>query len=102
MKVKKGDNVIILTGKDRGKTGKIDKVLRSADKVIISGLNVSKFHQKARKGGEKGQTVEKSMPIHASNVKLVSEKGSKIAPKTEKGTKSEKTKKTSKTEKAAE
>lgn len=79
MKIKKGDNVKILVGKDRGKTGKIEKVLRDKDKVIILGLNVSKFHQKARKGGEKGQTVEKSMPIHASNVVVIDSKQQKPA-----------------------
>ena len=99
MKVKKGDNVIILAGKDRGKTGKIEKVLRSDNKVIIQGLNVVKSHQKPRKGGEKGQTVEKSMPIHASNVKLVSDKSPKVKKETKK---SVSTKKVEKEEKDSE
>lgn len=71
MKVKKGDNVIILAGKDKGKKGKILRALPKEDKVVVEGLNIFKKHQKPRKTNEKGSTIEVSMPIHVSNVKKV-------------------------------
>ena len=69
MHVKKGDNVKILTGKDRGKSGKIIRVLPDQGKVIVEGLNIQKKHRRARRSNEKGQVVEIAMPIHISNVK---------------------------------
>ncbi len=69
MKLKKGDNVILITGKDKGKKGKITRVLVKDNKVIVDGLNMMKKHQRPRKGGEKGSMVNTAMPIHASNVK---------------------------------
>ena len=74
MHVKKDDKVIVLTGKDKGKTGTIVKSFPKENKVIVSGVNISKVHQKPRKGGEKGQIIEKSMPIHVSNVRKVQSK----------------------------
>ena len=71
MKIKKGDNVIILAGKDKGKKGKIVRALPKEDKVVVEGLNIVKKHQKPRKTNEKGTTIEVSMPIHVSNVKKV-------------------------------
>jgi len=71
MKIKKGDNVILVAGKDKGKKGEVVKVIRETGKVVVGGLNMVKKHQKARKSGEKGQTVSVSMPINASNVMLV-------------------------------
>lgn len=69
MHVKKDDKVIILTGKDKGKTGTIVKSFPKENRVIVSGINVLKVHQKPRKAGEKGQILDKAMPIHVSNVK---------------------------------
>jgi large subunit ribosomal protein L24 len=69
MKLKKGDNVKIITGKDKGKSGKIISVLVKENKVIVDGLNMMKKHQRPRKSGEKGSMINKAMPIHASNVK---------------------------------
>ena len=69
MKIKKGDNVIILAGKDKGKKGKISRAFPRQDKVIVEGLNVMKRHQRPRKSNEKGSIKEVSMPIHISNVK---------------------------------
>jgi large subunit ribosomal protein L24 len=69
MKLKKGDNIKIITGKDKGKSGKIVRVLVKENKVIIEGLNMMKKHQRPRKSGEKGSMVNIAMPIHASNVK---------------------------------
>ncbi|KND48059.1 MAG: ribosomal protein L24 [Parcubacteria bacterium C7867-006] len=71
MHVKKDDKVIVLTGKDKGKTGTVIKSMPKEGKVVVSGVNVLKSHQKPRRGGEKGQIVEKTMPISASNVKKV-------------------------------
>ena len=70
MKLKKGDNVILITGKDKGKKGKIVRVLVKKEKVIVEGLNMMKKHQKARKSNEKGSMVDVAMPIHVSNVKI--------------------------------
>lgn len=79
MKIKKDDKVIVISGKDKGKTGTIAQVLVAQNKVVIAGVNVAKVHMRPRRGGEKGQIVEKNMPIHASNVLVVD-------PKTGKGT----------------
>jgi large subunit ribosomal protein L24 len=71
MKIKKGDNVKIITGKDKGKSGKVVHALVSQNKVIIEGLNMMKKHQRPRKSGEKGSMVNKAMPIDVSNVKKI-------------------------------
>ena len=68
MKIKKGDNVTIITGKDKGKGGKIVRVLVKQNRVIVEGLNMSKKHQRPRKSGEKGSMINVAMPIHVSNV----------------------------------
>ena len=75
MNIRKGDKVIVISGKDKGKSGVIDRALPAENKVLISGINVRKVHQKPRRGGEKGQTVEKNFPIHASNVMIVDSSG---------------------------
>lgn len=79
MHVKKGDNVIVLSGKDKGKSGTITRAIPKLGKIVIEGVNVLKKHQRARKQGEKGQILNVSMPIDASNVKLSGEK--KAEPK---------------------
>jgi large subunit ribosomal protein L24 len=71
MHVKKGDNIIVLAGKDKGKKGKIVRAFPKENKVIVEGLNTSKRHQRPRKSGEKGTTKSVEMPIHVSNVKKV-------------------------------
>lgn len=71
MKIKKNDNIIVIAGKDKGKTGSVSRVFPKKDMVIISGLNLKKRHQRPRKGGEKGQIVDKAMPVHVSNVMVV-------------------------------
>ena len=71
MKIKKGDNIIVITGKDKGKTAKVVKALPREDMVIVEGVNIKKKHERARKSGSKGQIVEKAMPIHVSNVMLL-------------------------------
>ena len=74
MKLKKGDNVIIIAGKDKGKKGKIVAVLVRENKVVIEGMNMMKKHQRPRKSGEKGTKINIAMPLHASNVQVVDPK----------------------------
>jgi large subunit ribosomal protein L24 len=69
MKIKKGDNIMVITGKDKGKKGKIASVLVKKDRVVVEGLNMMKKHQRPRKSGEKGSMIDVAMPIHVSNVK---------------------------------
>jgi|SRR6185369_1193650 len=71
MKIKKGDKVQIMAGKDRGKQGEVLHVLPTEERVVIKGLNIGKRHLKARRDGEKGQIIEKEIPLHVSNVMLV-------------------------------
>ncbi len=71
MKLKKGDNVKVMSGKDRGKTGVILKAFPEDDRIMIDGLNVFKKRSKPRKQGEKGQVVEVSRPLSASRVMIV-------------------------------
>lgn len=78
MKFKTGDNVIVISGKDKGKSGKIITIDREADRVVVEGVNMIKRHQKGQSKG-KGQIIEVSAPLHASNVAF-------IDPKTKKAT----------------
>lgn len=70
MKIKKGDNIIVIAGKDKGKTGKVIVSFPKENKVLVEGINVSKKHQRAQKSGAKGQIVDKAMPINVSNVMI--------------------------------
>jgi large subunit ribosomal protein L24 len=72
MKLKKGDRVQVLQGKDRGKQGVILKVLPRDGKVIVEGINTAQRHTKARSATQQGGIVHKDMPIHASSVAVVS------------------------------
>lgn len=71
MKLKKGDNVKILSGKDRGKTGVVLKAFPEDDRIQIEGLNVFKKRSKPRKQGEKGQIVAVSRPLAVSKVMII-------------------------------
>lgn len=71
MQVKKGDTVIVIAGKDKGKKGKVVRALPKKNKVVVEGLNMTKRHQKPRKSGEKGTMINMAMPINVSNVKKV-------------------------------
>ena len=71
MKIKKGDNIIIIAGKDKGKTGTVSRTFPKKDFIIVSGLNLKKKHQRPRKSGEKGQIIDIAMPIHISNVMVL-------------------------------
>lgn len=77
MKIKKGDNVIVLQGKDKGKTGKVLKAFHVDERVVVEGVNISKKHQKARQRGKSGEIIDVTMPIHVSNVALVDPKTKK-------------------------
>lgn len=69
--IKKGDNVKVLTGADKGKTGKVLTVFVKEEKVLVEGVNLKTKTVKARREGEKGQIVKKANPIHISNVAKV-------------------------------
>ncbi len=71
MKIKKGDRVLIISGKYRGKTGKVLAVFPKEKRVLVEGINLAKKHQKPRREGEKGQVIEMPRPIDVSNLKLI-------------------------------
>ena len=72
MRLKKGDHVVVLKGKDRGKDGIVMRVLPKEGKVIVEGVNVVKKHQKATRATMQAGIIDKDMPIDASNVAIVS------------------------------
>ena len=71
MKIKKGDRVRVLTGKDKGKEGEVSRAIPSAGKVIIDGVNVAKRHQKATKATMQGGIIDKDMPVPVANVAIL-------------------------------
>ena len=71
MKLKKGDKVIVIRGKDKGRKGKIDKVIPKTGKVLIPGINISKRHLKSQGQGKPGGIIDKVMPISLDNVALL-------------------------------
>ena len=71
MKIKKDDTVLIISGKDRGRKGKVLEVLPKEGKISVEGVNLLKKHQKPKKSGEKGQIIQLPKPISISNVKLI-------------------------------
>lgn len=71
MKIKKGDTVLVQAGKDKGKTGTVVTALPKLDQVVVEGLNLVKRHKKNPRSRSQGQIIEKSMPIHVSNVALL-------------------------------
>jgi large subunit ribosomal protein L24 len=79
MKIKKGDTALIISGKDRGKTGKVLDVFPEQEKLVVEGVNIRKKHMKPKKSGEKGQIVEKPASFSVSNVKLICPKCGKPA-----------------------
>ncbi len=72
MKIKKGDRVVVLQGKDKGKEGVVTRVLPKDNKVIVDGVNVARKHQKQTRATMQAGIIDKDMPIDASNVALVS------------------------------
>ncbi len=74
MHVKKGDTVIVISGKDRGVKGKILQAFPRDMKVLVEGVNMKKKHQRARRGGQKGQIVSTAHPLDVSNVMILDPK----------------------------
>jgi large subunit ribosomal protein L24 len=71
MKLRKGDQVVVLSGKDLGKQGEITRVIPERNRVIVDGVNVAKRHQRATKSTMQGGIIDKDMPIHVSNVAIL-------------------------------
>jgi large subunit ribosomal protein L24 len=78
-RIRKGDNVVVISGKDKGKTGKVLRVLREEDRVVVQGVNLVKRHTRPTPRNPSGGIVEREQPLHASKVMLVD-------PQTGKGT----------------
>jgi large subunit ribosomal protein L24 len=68
--MKKGDKVIITTGKDKKKSGTITKIFPKKGLVVVSGVNIKKRHSRPKKTGQKGSIIDIESPIHISNIKL--------------------------------
>lgn len=77
MKLKKGDKVVVIAGKEKGKTGTIVHAYPARNMVILDKMNIAKKHRRQTSAGRKGQIVEIAMPIHASNVMLADPKTGK-------------------------
>jgi large subunit ribosomal protein L24 len=71
MKLRKGDPVVVLSGKDKGKEGTVLRVLPKENKVIVEGVNIAKKHQRPVRATMQAGIIDKDMPIHASNVAYV-------------------------------
>ena len=76
MKIKKGDQVIVITGRDKGKTGEVTKAMPKENKVLVSGINLVKRHTKPTQENA-GGIISKELPIHVSNVALIDPKSGK-------------------------
>ena len=97
MKVRVGDKVRILAGKDKGKEGKVTVTLKKHDKVVVEGINIVKKHMKPNSANETGGILSVEAPIHVSNVKVIESKDNKKA-ETKKEVKKTTTKKSTKKE----
>ncbi len=71
MKLKKGDTVRVITGKDKGAERVVEKVYSKSDKVLVSGVNTAARHQVAQRANEQSGIIDKDLPIHVSNVMFV-------------------------------
>ena len=71
MKIRKGDRVQVLTGKDRGKTGTVTRSIPERNKVIVDGVNIAKKHQKPTGQANTGGIIDKEMPIQVANVAII-------------------------------
>lgn len=77
MKIRKDDKVIVISGKDKGKTGTVEKVFKNENRLVVSGVNVMKVHKRPTRSDQKGQIIDKVMPIHISNVMVLDKSGKK-------------------------
>lgn len=73
-KIRKNDTVFIMAGKDKGKQGKVSRVIPRAQRVVVEGVNIIKRHQRARGAVQQAGIIEEEAPIHSSNVMLVCSK----------------------------
>ena len=87
MKIKVGDQVLVIAGKDKGKTGKVIKALKKDDKVVVEGINIVKKHVKPNQVNDKGGIFDIEAPIHVSNVKKQEVEKKEKATKTKKESK---------------
>ena len=71
MKIKKGDNVVVISGKDKGKEGTVSRVMPRTNQVLVDGINVVKKHQKPSGQNQQGGVIDRDMPLDASNVMFV-------------------------------
>jgi large subunit ribosomal protein L24 len=71
MKIKKGDNIMVISGKDRGKKGKVLGVFPKENTAVVEGVNLRKKHSRPKKEGQKGQVIQVPMPMNASNIMLI-------------------------------
>ena len=71
LNIKKGDTVLIITGKDKGKQGTVSRALPQVSKVIVEGLNIAKKHVRPQGQVRQGGIIDKAMPIHVSNTMLI-------------------------------
>jgi large subunit ribosomal protein L24 len=71
MKIRKGDRVVVLTGKDRGKDGTVTFAFPAEGRVIVDGVNIAKKHQKPTRSTQQGGIIDKEMPIPVANVAIV-------------------------------
>ena len=78
MRIKKGDNVSVLSGNDKGKTGEVLEVMPKTDKIIVKGVNIRKKHVKPRKAGEEGGIISVECAIPSSKVNVVCPKCGKV------------------------
>ncbi|MEK7635336.1 MAG: 50S ribosomal protein L24 [Patescibacteria group bacterium] len=69
MKIKKGDKVTIITGKDKSKSGVVIRAFPKTSQVLVEGINKKKLHKRPKKSGEKGKIIEQATPVHVSNVR---------------------------------
>lgn len=83
MKIKVGDEVLVIAGRDKGKNGKVIKTLRNEDKVVVEGINIVKKHVKPNNQNTNGGIFDIEAPIHVSNVKKIEAKETKKATKKE-------------------
>ncbi|MBI1971317.1 MAG: 50S ribosomal protein L24 [Candidatus Wildermuthbacteria bacterium] len=79
LKIKKGDTVLMISGKDRGKTGKVIRAFPQSGRILVEGVQIRKKHIRPRRSGEKGQVVQQPSPVAISNVKLLCPKCGKPA-----------------------
>jgi len=77
VRIRRDDNVMIIAGKDRGKSGKVRRTFPKKDRVVVEGLNIIKRHSRARRATRQAGIIELEAPIHVSNVMLLCDKCSK-------------------------